>query len=370
MNRREFVQAAAATGAAVGLGESALAARDGQPAQPRGRLVVDGLDTSVMNEGFLKLLRTGGAHCVHQSMGGLDSYGTLHDFLDAHQAEIVLATTVRGIHEAREQGKLSVVLGVQDANLLERMLVKDPTQGYGTVAGGLRAYYELGLRIHGICYNVANVFGGGCMDPEVPLTRAGRRLVEEIHKRRIVLDVGGHTGERTSLDAIALSAGVPVVCTHTNVRALNANMRAVTDRLVEAIAGTGGVIGITAISDFLVRNPTSSKQHGPRSPRAQLPAYLDQVDYVRRLVGVDHVALGPDFVWGWGETYDHKPEDSMTFPPEALSTGPALTVEGFANISELPNVIAGLEKRGWPESDLDKLLGGNWLRVYERVWGA
>lgn len=370
MKRRDFVQAAGVMGAAMGLGRSASAGGPGAPAPRRTRLVVDGLDTSVMNEGFLKLLRAGGVDCVHQSMGGLDSYGTMHDFLDTHAAELVLATTVRGIREAREQGKLSIVLGVQDANLVEKMLVKDPTQGYGTVAGCLRAYYELGLRIHGICYNVANVFGGGCMDPEVPLTRAGRRLVEEIHKRRIILDVGGHTGERTSLDAIALSPGVPVVCTHTNVRALNANMRAVSDRMIEAIAGTGGVVGITAISDFLVRNPESAKQHGPRSPRAQLPAYLDQLDYLRRLVGADHVALGPDFVWGWGETYDHKPEDSMTFPPEALSTGPALTVEGFANISELPNVIAGLEQRGWPASDLDKLLGGNWLRVYERVWGA
>lgn len=368
MNRRQFLQAAATTGAAVGFGTPSLAMKDGLAAGAR--LVVDGLDTSVMSEGFLKLLRTGGVHCVHQSMGGLDSYGTLFGFLDAHRGEIVRATTVRGIREAREQGQLSVVLGVQDANLLEKMLVKEPTQGYGTVVAGLRAYYELGLRTHGICYNVANVFGGGCMDPEVPLTQAGRRLVEEIHKSRIVLDVGGHTGERTSLDAIALSSGVPVVCTHTNVRTLNPNIRAVSDRVMEAIAGTGGVLGISAISDFLVRNPVSAKQHGRRSPRAQLPVYLDQLDYVRKRVGADHVALGPDFVWGWGESYDHKPEDSMTFPPEALSAGPAVTVEGFANISELPNVTAGLKARGWSESDLDKFLGGNWLRVYERVWGA
>jgi membrane dipeptidase len=231
-------------------------------------------------------------------------------------------------------------------------------------------YHGLGLRLQGICYNVANMFGGGCVDPRVPLTRAGRRLVEEVHKLRIVLDVGGHTGEQTSLDALEMSSGVPVVCTHTNAAALNPNLRATSDRVMEAIAKTGGVVGITAISDFQVRNQSNYRSHGPRSPQITLDKHLEQYEYVKKLIGIDHIGLGPDFVWGWGEQFNHKAEDSATFPPEALSDGPAATTAGYENISKLPNLVMALRGRGWSDDELDRLLGANWLRVYERVWGA
>jgi membrane dipeptidase len=231
-------------------------------------------------------------------------------------------------------------------------------------------YYDLGLRIHGICYNVANIFGGGCVDPRVPLTRAGRWLVEQIHAKRILLDVGGHTGEQTSLDALAISSGVPVVCTHTNAAALVPNLRATSDRVLEAIARTGGVVGVTAISDFQTRHAGNYRAHGKTSPQASLETHLDQYDYLKKLIGVDHIGLGPDFVWGWGETFNMQADQSITFPPEALSDGPAVTVKDFEDISKLPNLIRGLRSRGWSDAELARVLGGNWIRVYQRVWGA
>jgi membrane dipeptidase len=331
---------------------------------------VDGLDTSIVNDGFLDLLKTGGVDCVHKSMGDAASYGVIYGYLAKRRDTIIPAFTVREIRENKRLGKMSMVFGVQHANLLEALIPKDPTASYDRLAAGLQMYYDIGLRIHGICYNVANIFGGGCVDPAVPLTRAGRWLVEQIHSRRILLDVGGHTGEQTSLDALAISRGVPVVCTHTNAATLNPNLRATTDRVMEAIAKTGGVVGVTSISDFQVRNRTNYQSHGKVSPQATLENQLDQYDYVRKLIGIDHVAMGPDFVWGWGETFNSQPEKSVTFPAEALSEGPAVTTKDFENISKLPNLIAGLRRRGWTEADLDKVLGGNWLRVYEQAWGG
>ena len=368
MQRRDFVKSAA-LGAAASLTTSS-SLRGEEPQTQASKIVVDGLDTSIVNEGFLDLVRTGGVDCVHKSMGDPASYAQMYAFLHQHRDEIVPAMTVREIRVAKQQGKLSITFGVQHANLLEALLTKSPYDTYDTIVAGLKNYYDLGLRIQGVCYNVANVFGGGCLDPNVPLTRPGRRLVEEVHKLGMIQDVGGHTGERTSLDVIEMSSGVPIVCTHTNVKALNDNIRAVSDRLMEAIAGTGGVIGITAISDFLVRNKRTQPQHGKVSPQAGLDLYLDQLEYVRRLVGPDHVALGPDFVWGWGEEFDHKGAESVTFPTTELSDGPVTTVKGFENISELPNVVAGLESRSWRQADLDKVLGDNWMRAYEQVWGA
>jgi membrane dipeptidase len=365
MDRRDFARASAA---AIGLASAPRFAA--QPGAQAPRIVVDGLDTSIVNEGFLELVATGGVDCVHKSLDNTATYAAIYAFLHTQRSRAVLTLTVREIREAKAQGKRSFVFGVQHANLLEALIPKSVVGLYPTMETGLQNYYDLGLRIHGICYNVANIFGGGCMDPAVPLTRAGRWLVEAIHKRRLLLDVGGHTGEQTSLDALAMSSGVPVVCTHTNVAALNPNPRASSDRVFEAIAKTGGVVGVTAISDFHVRSRNTYKAHGPVSPQATLDIHLDQYDYLKKLIGVDHIGLGPDFVWGWGETFNSQPDVSVAFPPEALSSGPAVTVKDFENISKLPNLIAGLKRRGWSEPELDKLLGGNWLRVYEKAWGA
>jgi membrane dipeptidase len=361
----------AGTSLSLGLATPLESTTDPAPAEGARALVVDGLDTSVFNDRFLELLKTGGVDCVHYSMGDPASFAVLYAFLAARRDRILPAMTVREIRAAQEAGKMSVVFGAQDANLLELKVSKDPTGTYDQIVAALKVYYDLGLRIHGLCYNVVNVFGGGCVEPRVPLTRAGRRLVEEIHRSKIVLDVGGHTGEQTSLDALAISAGVPVICSHTNAGGLNPNLRAISDRVAEGIARTGGVVGITSISDFQIRNGNNYRAHGSRSPQATLEVQLDQYDYFKRLIGVDHIGLGPDFVFGWGETFDHKAESSVTFPPEVLSNGaPAMTTKGFENISELPNLIRGLRGRGWNQAELDQVLGENWLRVYAQVWGA
>ncbi|MFN0180065.1 MAG: dipeptidase [Gemmatimonadales bacterium] len=338
------------------------------------RLVVDGLETSVVNDGFLDLVRRGGAHCVHKTLYRTDSFEGLRGFLASRTDRAVIATTAGQIRAAHTAGKIAFVLGVQAAggaygNGLDEAMDEVPLGSLARLRPALDEYYARGLRIQGLCYNGYNVFGSGCLDHTVPLTRAGRRLVEEIHRRRIVLDVGGHTGERTSLDALAIATGVPVICSHTNFAALNPNVRCISDRLAERIATTGGVIGLTAISDFLNRNAASVVRDGPTSPRATLETLLDHYDYGKRLIGADHLALGPDFLWGQSPVAVD-PADAVTFTPESLSAGPVRAVDGFEDISELPNLITGLRRRGWSESELDRVLGGNWLRVYQAVWGA
>ncbi len=99
--------------------------------------------------------------------------------------------------------------------------------------------------------------------------------------------------------------------------------------------------------------------------------HLDQYDHFKRVVGVEHIGLGPDFVFGWGHDFDQDHNLSITFPPDTLSDrGPIQLVEDYEDISKLPNVEDGLRKRGWSREELDLLIGGNWLRVYQQVWGA
>lgn len=338
------------------------------------RLVVDGLDTSAINDDFLGLVRQGGVHCVHKTLFREDTFREFHSFASSRPGSLTIATTVAEIRSARTAGRIAFVLGSQAAsgmygNGIGEAMAAAPLGSLRLIGPALEALHRLGLRVQGLCYNVNDVFGSGCLDPVGPLSRAGQRLVEEIHRARVVLDVGGHTGERTSLDAIGRSAGVPVVCSHSNFASLNPNRRCISDRLAEAIAQTGGLIGLTAVSDFLIRNASRAGTDGPSSPQAQLDTLLDHFDHGRRLVGAEHLALGPDFRWGQGAaTVD--PTDTVTFTPDELSAGPIRDVAGFEHIGELPNLIVGLRRRGWSERDLDSVLGGNWLRVFQRVWGG
>ena len=363
-NRRHFLTSLAAAGAATVALPQAAAARG----LDKKTLIVDGLDTSTLNARYIEMLREGGVHCVHQSVGDALDIGGVHHFIQQNSDDLVLARTVSDIYQAKKAGKIAMVLGRQGTQEFEEVLRKE--RHYRVLRSTLDAYHALGLRVLMLVYNNNNIFGGGNLNPTSPLTRAGRVLVEEIHNTGIILDVGGHVGEQTSLDAIAISDGVPVICSHTNMAALMPNVRAISDRLCEAIAKTGGVIGITAISDFHTRGSNNYQQHGKLSPQATMEQHLDQYDYVKNLVGIDHVGLGPDFVCGWGDELELETAGRLDWTTDMLSDGPIRLVEGYKDMSEIGNVIRGLKARGWSKKELGKVLGGNWLRVYKKVWGS
>ena len=369
VNRRGFISGLAAAGAAVGLSSQPAFAGTFKN-KP---LIVDGLDVSILDEAFIKMLRTGGVHCVHKSVGDALHIGEIYHAIEENSQDLVLAKSVADIYQAKKADKIAVVLGTQSSINIEKELIK--AGYYSAISKTLQSYHGLGLRILSLCYNVNNIFGGGNLNPSSPLTRVGGVLIEEMHKLNMIVDVGGHTGEQTSLDAIAMSEGIPVICSHTNMASLNPNLRATSDRVCEGIAKTNGVIGITAISDFHTRSIENYQQHGALSPQATMDQHLDQYDYAKKLVGIDHVALGSDFICGQEAIVEALLKDldtagSLVYPPEMLSDGNAQLVRGYKDISEVGNVIKGLKNRGWSQEELSKLLGGNWLRVYKQVWGA
>ena len=330
----------------------------------RSMIVVDGLDPSALSEEYLDMLQAAGVSCWAGAIGDLEGFALKQAFCEAHSDRILFAKSVKDIRAAHGQGKIAFIAPWQDAGLLI-------SEGscYAPAFDNLRAYRELGLRICGIAYNLSNSFGGGCLEPQIGLTRLGYRLVEEIHRLRIVLDIGGHTGEQASLDALAASRGVPLVCTHTNIRTLNDNPRCTSDAVLEGIARSGGVIGVCAFNDFHARSRYDKEVRV--TPQVSLEQHLDQYDYLRRRVGVDHIGLGPDFIHGRGLQGPLSREQQEIMPPEAYSIDlPWHYVAGFAQITALPNVTRGLMQRGWPIGDIRKVLGENWLRVYEQVWGA
>jgi membrane dipeptidase len=265
MNRRDYLFSAlgaattvAASGALAGPAWGRTVEKSAARRLQDSTLLVDGLDPSGLTEKYFGMLETAGVDCWHQSMGGFDSFVNLLHFCDTYSNRIVQVGTVREIRAAQKAGKVGHLSGWQSAETL----IRDGDTTMPAIRN-LRAYRELGLRICGLVYNTASSFGGGALDPGVGLTRAGKRLVEEVHKQRIVLDVGGHSGEQTSFDAIEISQGVPIICSHTNLRALVDNPRNMTDRLIEKIAATGGVIGLTTVND--VHAPCRRRSYRPRT---------------------------------------------------------------------------------------------------------
>ena len=370
MNRRDFMRRTALLGAGASLsgvsaGWGASFPQEGTGSDPlaihKSTIVFDGLTPPALTESFLANLRKGGVDGWHKTIGGLQAFSDAYRFIDQHSQELVVSRSVRDIRAANREGKLSVVFGWQGAHRLG----DGQNALFGPPKTALRAYYELGLRIVLPVYNVANIFGGGCLEPEMRLTRAGRRLVEEIHGLNMVLDVGGHTGEQTSLDAIEMSAGRVVICSHSNVKALNDNPRCVSDRLMEAVAKTGGVIGLTPVNDFLMRNKTNA--HLDEIPQVTVEEYVDQFDYVRKLVGVDHISLASDFVAG--NNIDYGNVNRAIFPRE-MFVDASIFVKGYESVAETPNVTAALLRRGWSVAEVRKVLGENLLRAYEQIWGA
>jgi membrane dipeptidase len=312
-------------------------------------LVIDGLSASSFDEALLPKLKASGVAGVHQTVGGRESFGDtvatvmkFRSFLESHGSEVTLATTAAGIESARREGRIGVVMGFQGSDMF---------RGDESL---LPVFHQLGVRIVQLAYNQRTWAGDGCTErTNCGLSLFGVRLVEGLNRLKMIVDCS-HTGENTTLDAIEASSA-PVIVSHTNVRALCDNPRGVSDRVIDAIATKGGVLGLTSFAYFLNKDRP-----------ATLADYLDNVDYLVRRVGVDHVGVGLDLIEG--RVYE-PPLDPILFKPEAYPPLPWKYAEGLGSIVEISNVTRGLMERDYPLESIRKIMGGNWLRVYREIWG-
>lgn len=365
MNRRGLMKLAggglfAATAGAV---SAASAASPTQASSLPGAtpIVVDGCSPSAPTAEYLALLRKGGVDSWSVSMlPTLLQMSALLEFVDLHSKEVAIAKSAADIRRLKQEGRISLTIGWQEADLFAMKGESDWWSKPPKTT--MRLFYEAGLRVVGLVYNLTNAFAGGCLDPKVGLTKAGRAVVADMQSMGILVDVGGHMGEQSSLDIIAM-AERPIVCTHSNVAALNPNPRNTSDRVIEGIARTGGLFGVSAIDPFM---SWSGKDVGKRQQpqkRADVKRYVDELDYLKRLVGVDHIGIGGDFTVG--STSSIYPDESFAFPPEMTYVqDPIQYANGFEDISKLPAVRAEMVRRGWRTDEIDKVMGENWMRVY------
>ncbi|MFQ1000510.1 dipeptidase [Modestobacter sp. SSW1-42] len=217
---------------------------------------------------------------------------------------------------------------------------------------------EAGFRSAGLAYNGGNPLGGGlgqAVDPG--LSALGRDAVRLLEERRVVVDLA-HAGDRTTIAAAAVATR-PVVVSHAGARALWPSPRMKPDDVLRAVADTGGLIGVEAA-------PGSTRVAG--RPGHDLDAVMAHVEHVAGLVGVAHVALGPDTFFGdHAGLYAAAGWRPAPVPGHEDLPLPA-TVTGMENPGEAPaQAAAWLVAAGWSDADATAVLGGNALRVLEEL---
>ena len=310
-------------------------------------------------ENYVKEWKQCGVDCISYTVGPLHSKpysleGVFHNFsfltyiLDHRKEYFIKILKAEDIEKAKKNGKKGILLNFQSM------------QHIGTDINLIELYYMQGIRIMQLTYNSKNAVGTGCTSRrDRGLTEFGIDVIKKMNELGILIDVS-HCGPQTSLDAVNTSKG-PIIASHTFSKNLYEHDRGKSDELLQNIADRGGYIGVLTLPGFL----TSTE-------KTTINDWLDHVDYIVKLIGIDHVGIGTDY-------YGTSVPDNLAikigefmevlgFRPEHRANALEKT-EGFENYTQFPNLIKGLIDRGYSDQEIGKIVGLNFMKLFKRVVG-
>lgn len=257
--------------------------------------------------------------------------------------EFSIVTTVEEIKKTKSENKVGIVLCLQGGMPIDQDL------------GLLRIFQRLGIRCMHLTANLRNQISDSCMGrTNGGLTDFGVEVVREMNRLGLVIDIAqlSPTGCLEVLDLSTQS----VIASNSNVKTLCNHPRNLDDEVIKQLAENGGVMGVHCLSIFVSEKPNPTIEN-----------LLQHVDYVVNLTGVDHVGIGPDLLENWPkEMYRHIWAGEKTLESNFLESA---YVKGLENISKIPELADTLRNRGYSNTDVKKILGGNFLRVFQKVWG-
>jgi membrane dipeptidase len=256
----------------------------------------------------------------------------LYGLEEKADGQVALVRTYHDLERNLQHGILSIVLHFEDAVAIREDL------------SDLEAYYERGLRSLGLVWSRPNVFGHGVpfRFPHSPdtgpgLTEAGKELVRACNRTGILIDLA-HMNEKGFWDVAEVSEA-PLVVSHVGAHAISPSTRNLTDRQIDAIGESNGLMGI-------IFAPGMIRSDGQRDADSlPLTDLVRHFDHVVERIGVDHVALGSDF-------------------------DGAVMAEELADVTRLPNLMEALRERGYDDDSLQKIAYRNWFRVLRDSWRA
>jgi membrane dipeptidase len=314
--------------------------------------VVDGLVVANFGRAIFEDMRRGGltaANCTCSIWEGfratMDNVARWKGWLREHGDLIMQVRTSADIARAKREGKTGIILGWQNLTGIEDQI------------GYLQLFKELGVGIMQIAYNTQNLVGTGCYESrDGGLSDFGHEVIAEMNRVGILCDLS-HVGAKTSEDVIKASKK-PVAYTHCLPGALKAHPRNKSDEQLRFIVERGGFVGVTMFPPFLRRGTEST-----------VDDYVEAIEYVIKLCGEDQVGFGTDFTQG----YDRKFFDWIThdkgYARKLTEFGDIVNPAGIREIKDYPNLTAAMQKRGWKEPRIRKVMGENWVRLLKEVWG-
>jgi len=267
-----------------------------------------------------------------------------NEIIDRNNNRVLLATTPEDIEKAKKENKVAIILGTQHPNPILNDLDL------------LCILHKVGLRVFGLAYQRRGFIGDGCGErTNCGLSNFGVQVIEKMNELGMLIDIA-HAGYKTTMEAIEISKD-PVIFTHTYPRALNDHIRNKSDEQIKAVVKKGGVIGIAAYSLFAAKK---------KGERPTIKHFLNAIDYVVQLVGVDYIGIGLDLgpldTEEWWDTFRYN------FPELGFYDLKTRDFEGLNSVSYLPDVTKGLVKRGYSTEEIEKILGKNFLRLFRKVW--
>jgi membrane dipeptidase len=302
-----------------------------------------------------------GPLAIKRAMALIDS---VHEAVQRHPADLVLATTAADIRRASVEGKVAALMGMEGGHMIDDDL------------GLLRSYARLGVRYLTLTHSANTNWADSSGDTprHNGLTAFGKDVVRELNRLGVMVDVS-HVADKTFYDALEVTRA-PVIASHSSCRAIANHPRNMTDDMLRAVARNGGVVMINYSVGFLseehrvaslkaggtarlfeelsktcgneacaileIDRITRSRMMNGELPKVSWEKIVDHIDHAVKVAGVDHVGLGSDF-------------DGATMPI------------GMEDASKLPKITQALLDRGSSERDIQKILGGNVLRVMEEV---
>jgi membrane dipeptidase len=240
-------------------------------------------------------------------------------WLSLRPDQYLLVERVADIHRAKATGRLGVFFDIEGMNGIDDQLML-------------------------IAYNRPNRAGGGCIEADGGLTEFGAQAIDEM-ARVGMITCCSHTGERTTLEVIEYARN-PIIFSHSNPRALWDHPRNIRDHVIRACAAKGGVIGINGVGKFLGANDTRSE------------TVARHIDYVARLVGIEHVALGLDYVFDNDELLEYHAAH-----PGLFGTAMHPSDMSFVAPEQVPEIVDCLAAMGYAPIDIQRVLGLNLLRI-------
>jgi membrane dipeptidase len=274
--------------------------------------------------------------------------------INANPDRLVLVRSAADILKAKREKKFAVLFGTQDSSMVGPELER------------LAQLRKDGVMTVQLTYNLRNLSGDGSLErANAGLSKLGRATIERIEAEKLLLDLS-HGGARTMAEAGA-HAKRPLVISHTGARALADHPRNTSDETIRAVADKGGVVGVYFM-------PFLTLDSHPKG--ADLIAHIE---HVANVAGEDHVGIGtdngvlplqldPESKKRLDEWQAQRIKQGIAAPGEAIGVYPY--VAEYNSVDRYRRIAGDLAKRGWSEARLEKLMGGNFLRVYREAWGG